>query len=115
MIISNARIGEQLKTIVMENGKIVSVTDESLVGDIDARGKRVIPGLIDIHTHGMLGYDTMNADFEALCRFYASRGTTSVLPTTMTVSYDRLERATAMKTAYGSRVLTTHMVLTTAG
>lgn len=110
MIISNARIGEQLKTIVMENGKIVSVTDESLVGDIDAHGKRVIPGLIDIHTHGMLGYDTMNADFEALCRFYASRGTTSVLPTTMTVSYDRLERVTAMKTAYpGAHILGFHL------
>lgn len=110
MVICNARIEEQLKSIVIENGKIVTVTDERLAGDVDACGKRVIPGLIDVHTHGMMGLDTMNADFEALCRLYATRGTTSFLPTTMTVAYDRLERVTAAKTEYpGAHILGFHL------
>ncbi len=62
---------------MIEQGKITAVTDKVIAGGMDAGGKRVIPGLIDVHTHGMMGMDTMDANFEPLCRFYASKGTTS--------------------------------------
>lgn len=49
---------------------------------IDARGKYVIPGLIDIHTHGSLGVNySKDRDFEKALRFSAERGVTTVVPT----------------------------------
>lgn len=55
---------------------------------IDAEGGYVIPGLLDIHTHGALGSDFMDAtfeDFSRILRFQASHGVTTVLATTLTV------------------------------
>ena len=85
MIIYNADINGELKSVIIENGKIVSVGENRRSGDIDAAGNRLIPGFIDVHTHGCIGMDTMDADFEPMCRFYAKHGTTSFLPTTMTM------------------------------
>lgn len=61
---------------------------------IDAASKRVIPGLIDIHTHGSVGFDTCDNNAEGLLkitRFMAENGITSYLPTTMTLSKDMLK------------------------
>ena len=53
--------------------------------------------------------DTMDADFEPMCRFYAEHGTTSFLPTTMTMGYDALERVTQAKTDFpGAEILGFH-------
>lgn len=54
---------------------------------IDAEGKNLLPGLIDIHTHGCLGICTMDADPETqlkVARHHARHGVTTYLPTTMT-------------------------------
>lgn len=48
----------------------------------------VIPGLIDIHTHGALGADASDADareLQTLGKWYARHGITSFCPTTMTL------------------------------
>ncbi len=62
----------------------------------DARGMLVSPGLIDLHIHGYLGEDASDAS-EAGLRLMASglleNGVTSFLPTTMTLSWDEIERA----------------------
>ncbi len=61
---------------------------------IDAQFKRVIPGLIDIHTHGSVGFDTCDNNPEglkAITKFMAENGITSYLPTTMTLSKDMLK------------------------
>ena len=110
MIIGNAFLGGKNKSIVIENGKISAVTEKQFDNyDIDVSGKKVIPGLIDIHTHGMLGLDTMDADFEPLCKAYARYGTTSFLPTTMTMGYDDLSRVTTARTDYfGANILGFH-------
>jgi N-acetylglucosamine-6-phosphate deacetylase len=53
---------------------------------IDLGGAWLLPGLIDMHTHGALGCDTMDADPEALrtmARFFAQHGVTGFLATTM--------------------------------
>lgn len=64
-------------------------------GDIDGRGLAAVPGLVDIHAHGCLGLDTMDADFAEMAAFRAKNGTTTWLPTTMTAFREDLERACA--------------------
>lgn len=109
MVIYNVLLNGALKTVTAENGIIKSVEDNTGKGDIDAGGCRVIPGLIDVHTHGCIGMDTMDADFEPMCRFYAEHGTTSFLPTTMTMDYDSLKRVTQAKTDFdGANILGFH-------
>ena len=110
MIIYNADINGELKSVLIENGKIVSVGENHCGGDIDACGNRLVPGLIDVHTHGCIGMDTMDADFEPMCRFYAKHGTTSFLPTTMTMGYDDLLKVTNARTDFkGAEILGFHL------
>lgn len=109
MVIFNAEIGGELKSVLIKDGKIESVGDNVNTGDIDAGGNRLIPGLIDVHTHGGGGIDTMDADFTSLCKFYAERGTTSLLPTTMTMSDKELLKVTNAKTDFeGANILGFH-------
>lgn len=109
MIINNAKLNNSIKNIVIENGKIVRITSEKLPLDLDVKGKRVIPGLIDIHTHGCIGIDTMDADFKPMCEFYAKHGITSFLPTTMTMPYEALLKVTNAKTDFpGASILGFH-------
>lgn len=110
MILNNARIADTLKTIVISDGVIVSVCDKPEPSGFDVGGKRIIPGLIDVHTHGLCGNDTMDADFRPLCLEYAKKGTTSFLPTTMTMDYKSLLRVTQSPTDfYGANILGFHL------
>ncbi|MBQ4227635.1 MAG: amidohydrolase family protein, partial [Clostridia bacterium] len=63
---------------------------------IDAKGRYVLPGLVDMHIHGYLGEDASDGKAEGIrtmARGIAKNGVTSWLPTTMTVSYPELEAA----------------------
>jgi N-acetylglucosamine-6-phosphate deacetylase len=63
---------------------------------IDLKGNYLAPGFIDLHVHGALGCDTMEASFEAfraICDFHASGGTTSLLLTTATAPLDKIVNA----------------------
>ncbi len=63
---------------------------------IDAKGRYVAPGLMDIHIHGYLGEDTSDGSVEGIRKMaegVVKNGVTAWLPTTMTVSYDDLRRA----------------------
>lgn len=54
---------------------------------VDGTGMWVVPGFIDIHTHGADGVDVNAAtgeDFEKICRFQARQGTTSWLASVLT-------------------------------
>lgn len=86
-------------SIVCENGKIVDISKtEDVVpveGDevIDAQGKYVSSGFIDIHTHGGGGHDFMDGTVEAYlgaAEKHAQYGTTALLPTTLTSTTDEL-------------------------
>ena len=60
---------------------------------IDLNGNYLAPGFIDLHVHGALGRDTMEASAEAfrtICSFHASGGTTSLLLTTATAPLDEI-------------------------
>ena len=65
---------------------------------IDAGGRAVIPGLIDMHIHGYLGQDASDGSFEglrAMAEGLVKNGVTGFLPTTMTVSRAELRAAFA--------------------
>lgn len=109
MIIYNAKINNMLKAVKIKNGKIVEILNNQKSGDINANGFNLIPGLIDIHTHGCCGTDAMDGDFKNLCRFYAQNGTTSFLPTTMTMDKNSLSKVTEADTKfYGANILGFH-------
>lgn len=60
---------------------------------LDLNGNYLAPGFIDLHVHGALGRDTMEASAEAfrsICEFHASGGTTSLLLTTATAPLNEI-------------------------
>lgn len=64
----------------------------------DLDGDLLAPGLIDMHAHGALGCDTMDADPEALramARYFAQHGVTGFLATTMSAPAPEIEAALA--------------------
>lgn len=64
--------------------------------DINATDKYIIPGLLDIHTHGALQEDASDGSIEGLekmSRYYARNGVTSWCPTTMTLKEETLTPA----------------------
>ena len=66
--------------------------------DLDATGLLLVPGLVDIHTHGAAGCDFSDGDakgMESIARFYAGKGVTSFLATTMTLDEPTLTKAMA--------------------
>lgn len=66
------------------------------VETIDARGKYVIAGLIDLHVHGAYGHEANNGTDNALTAIAKNAlrtGVTAFLPTTSTVSFETLEKA----------------------
>jgi N-acetylglucosamine-6-phosphate deacetylase len=63
---------------------------------IDAAGLNLLPGFIDLHAHGGVGVDTMDASPEGLrevARFYAQHGVTAYLATTWTASREVIRKA----------------------
>jgi len=88
-------------TLIIEQGKIAALVEGRVTpfpGDqeIDASGHWVVPGFIDVHVHGGMGYDTMDAVPEAIDgmgRFFAQHGVTSYLPTTMTAPESAIRAA----------------------
>ncbi len=78
-----------MKDMLIKEGKIEKIA-ANLENDceiIDLQGKKIIPALIDIHTHGANGYDFNLANLKEMriiMEFYISRGVGTVLPTVMT-------------------------------
>ena len=63
---------------------------------IDLKGKRLIPGMIDIHVHGGYDVDTMDASRDGLIRFseaMLAEGVTSFFATTITQDWDQITKA----------------------
>ncbi len=110
MIIYNAKLNNNLCSIKTRGKIIEKICENTNKGDFDAKGNTIIPGLIDIHTHGIGGVDTMDCNFETLCKVYAENGTTCVLPTSMTLGTGSLKNACNAKTDFeGAEILGIHL------
>ena len=102
MIFTNARLifPDEIRDaldVIVEHGKIAEIPERSLAHRkhevIDLNGNYLAPGFIDVHVHGALDRDTMEASaeaFRAVCDFHASGGTTSLLLTTATAPVDAI-------------------------
>lgn len=61
---------------------------------LDAAGRKIVPGFIDIHTHGAMGVDVNSAggeDLKKIGRFFAGNGTTSWLASVLTDTREQTE------------------------
>src|SRR5437773_10540901 len=81
--------------VVVRDGKIAELRAPTLQSDdtIDLGGNFLAPGFVDVHVHGAIGHDVMeaNADaFRAICDYHASGGTTSLLLTTATAPFPEI-------------------------
>lgn len=79
-------------------------------------GPNVLPGFVDVHCHGGVGSDVMDATPEALhqiARFYARHGVTGFLATTMTAPPEHILRAVRNAACCGptggARILGVHL------
>lgn len=101
-ILKNVKLGGKLTDIAVENGKIVKI-GEDLGEGRDFGGLNVYPGLIDIHSHGVMGRDTMDEQnaLEYMADYYLAHGTTTWYPTTMTMSLEDIRRAVSRDISFG--------------
>jgi len=84
---------------------------------VDCGGAYLTPGLIDLHCHGAMGRDTMEATteaFEDILNFHASKGTTLAVLTTVAASLEDMERVLVAAEEYqrktaGSRFAGIHL------
>ena len=76
---------------VCENGEICELKEHE--DAFDCEGDLILPGLIDIHTHGRNGMDFISADvsqLQELRRFYALKGVTTVVPSLASETLDKM-------------------------
>lgn len=86
--------------LVIEDGKFgVWTMDVPESADIlDYSGYQIAPGLVDTHIHGFAGFDVMDNSAEGIHQMsegLLSTGVTSFLPTTLTSSFEQLEKVSA--------------------
>ncbi len=109
-------------TVLITGNKITAVTQEHIntpnAVEIDAGGKYIAPGFIDIHVHGGGGHDFMDGTEEAfltIAKTHAQHGTTSMLPTTLSGSKEELHQTllsyekAQLKNTEGAQLLGMHL------
>ena len=109
MIIKNVKVYQEDHTF--KEGEIC-IRDGVFVGNADAQegeeildgeGCYAIPGMIDLHFHGCMGYDFCDGTKEAIreiARYEASIGVTAIAPATMTLPVPELEHILSVAAAY---------------
>lgn len=91
--IKNVNLYGEITDITVENGKIAAIGKTDAEG-VDFGGARIFPGLIDVHSHGCIGIDTMDGDVHKMADWQLSQGITTWYPTTMTMSAEDIAAAT---------------------
>lgn len=92
-IIKNVSLYGEITDISVEDGKIVAIGKTDAEG-VDFGGNKIYPGLIDTHSHGCLAMDAMTGDLSVMADWYLANGTTTWYPTTMTMGFEDIVKAT---------------------
>jgi len=89
-------------TILITGDTITAISKNNIettdAFEIDAKGKYVAPGFIDIHVHGGGGFDFMDGTEKAFLKVaetHAQYGTTAMLPTTLTGNKEQIVQTLA--------------------
>ena len=80
-------------SVLVEEQKIKEII--SGTEPLNAEKRYLIPGMIDMHFHGCMGYDFCDGTIEALneiAKYELSLGVTSICPATMTLPVEQLEQ-----------------------
>jgi len=101
MVLKNAAVflenRFEICDVAVEKGKIAAIGADLGEG-MDCSGMKLLPGLVDIHTHGCAGYDFDRANevqLQEMSACYLRHGVTAVLATLMTNPRDLLLEAAA--------------------
>lgn len=114
LLLKNATAGGD----VLIEGNTITAIGRDLEGgeEIDLEGATLLPGFIDVHNHGAVGVDVMDAttsDLHRVSEYLASQGVTGWLPTFVPASDENYASAIAaisevMTEPRGARVLGVH-------
>lgn len=105
--------------VVLDSGSIVSVGErapETQETVLDLSGLFLLPGFIDVHIHGAVGVDVMNAtaaQLSSVSEYLASQGVTGWVPTFVPAADENYASAVqaisgAAQSSTGARVLGVH-------
>ncbi len=103
------------KSILNNEGKISLKKGKKI--NFSNEVKYIVPGFIDQHIHGLLGYDTMDNTIESLVcqsKGLLKEGTTSFYPTTMTADLKKLDQVLqtikdSISQVKGAQILGAHL------
>ena len=109
-ILKNVNLYGKITDIAIENGKFAFIGKCEGEG-VDLGGKKIYPGLIDIHSHGVGGKDASCDELSDMADWMLKNGTTTWYPTTMTVSAEELIRITnvSLEIGHGANVPGFHL------
>lgn len=86
--------GDKIERLIFDEYERENIMPEEQETVIDGKGCYCMPGMIDLHFHGCMGYDVCDGTEEAIHRiasYELSQGVTSVAPATMTLPADELK------------------------
>ena len=99
-ILKNVCLYGKITDIAVDNGKISKIGKCEGEG-VDFGGAKIYPGLIDTHSHGCIGLDTMEGGLAEMADFELEHGVTTWYPTTMTMSQEDIIAATHRDIDFG--------------
>jgi N-acetylglucosamine-6-phosphate deacetylase len=119
MLLKNANVvlpaREVITSVLIADGKIASLNGGLADEEIDLAGATLLPGFIDVHIHGAVGIDVMDAsaaDLRKVSEYLASQGVTGWLPTFVPASDENYASAVAAISAArhgsGAQILGVH-------
>lgn len=111
-VYKNAYVNHKLQDIAVKDGKIIKLGNIDVDGE-DLGGNKVYPGLIDIHIHGCMGFDTMDGNkLQEMSQTLLKHGITSWCPTTMTMDFKTIKRVVnidLLQQREGAQIIGFHM------